>query len=81
MRETVQKHGKKIAGVSAVGIVVWCVAQFPSKREFDELRHDVHQIHTMQLEQGRKLNEVHTQVVVLDALRRNEQADERDLYE
>lgn len=69
-----KENGGKIAGGGLAGVMVWCRIQFPTQREFDHLQEDVSAIR-------RQMQDVHTQVVVLDAIRRNEQTEARGLYE
>jgi len=74
MKEALQKHGKVIAGSSAVALMVWALAQFPTQREHDSLKDQVKGNHEL-------LEEIHVEVMVQKAIRENNQAPERALYE
>ena len=94
LTEAAKRHGGKVLQGGIAAVVVWAVSQFPSKDEFNSLRQDVHHIRseTPTKEQFQELRldvreirttveDTQTKVEVLDAIRQNEQRDDRRLYE
>lgn len=72
--ETLKKSGPAVAGTTALALVFWCLAQFPSQREHDQLKEQVKENHEL-------LSEIHVEVMVQKAIREGAQAEARALYE
>lgn len=82
--KTAERHKGKLAlsgGVGASALMVWCLAQFPTQREFDAARATLSEIHEELAEVRKQVQDIHTRVVVLDAIRSNEQFAARERYE
>lgn len=86
IRKATREHGgKMVTGATFTGVMVWVLMTCPTIGELKDsesrIQQSIVELKQQQREIVTSINELENTVIVLDALRRNEQSHARDIYE